>query len=286
MMVQCLKKIRACGLLCAVVCVCAAVSEPAHGVPAFLDAQGPFALSLPLDASIAAAGVALNAGYIVVSKGIQWKDDVFDGSPLFRQDVNPFDRWAMNPYSKALDAAGSVTLGAAAAAPFLLFVTPKTEWFSIGVMYAEAQLFANGMKNLVKAFVRRPRPYMYFDGAPGGKIADGDWCASFPSGHTTAAFAGASFLSFVFCAYFPDSPYRIPVVAASGALAVGTAALRILSGNHFLSDVLVGAAIGTISGIVVPLAHIPAAGRKRARLRSGGACLEVSPSGVLFTGAC
>ena len=35
---------------------------------------------------------------------------------------------------------------------------------------------------------------MYFDGYPMDKVADGDWDSSFPSGHTTLAFAGAAFV--------------------------------------------------------------------------------------------
>jgi undecaprenyl-diphosphatase len=43
------------------------------------------------------------------------------------------------------------------------------------------------------------------------------------------------------------------VTITSYALALATAALRVGSGNHFLSDVVAGALIGTVSGIVIPL---------------------------------
>jgi undecaprenyl-diphosphatase len=58
---------------------------------------------------------------------------------------------------------------------------------------------------------------------------------SFPSGHTITAFAVAVALS----RFYPD--------LATGLLfcAVSIAASRILTGMHFLSDVLAGAAIGT-----------------------------------------
>jgi undecaprenyl-diphosphatase len=59
---------------------------------------------------------------------------------------------------------------------------------------------------------------------------------SFPSGHTITAFAVALTLS----RYYPD--------LATGLLfcALSIAASRILLGMHFLSDVLAGAAIGSI----------------------------------------
>jgi undecaprenyl-diphosphatase len=58
---------------------------------------------------------------------------------------------------------------------------------------------------------------------------------SFPSGHTITAFAMAVSLSL----YYPD--------LAAGLLfcAVSVAASRVVLGMHFLSDVVVGAAIGT-----------------------------------------
>ena len=61
---------------------------------------------------------------------------------------------------------------------------------------------------------------------------------SFPSGHTITAFAVASSLG----AFYP------PLLIGLLFCALSVAASRILLGMHFLSDVLVGAAIGTILG--------------------------------------
>ena len=44
-------------------------------------------------------------------------------------------------------------------------------------------------------------------------------------------------------------------MAASYSLATATALLRIMSGNHFMTDVLSGALLGTIWGIGVPMVH-------------------------------
>jgi undecaprenyl-diphosphatase len=59
---------------------------------------------------------------------------------------------------------------------------------------------------------------------------------SFPSGHTITAFAVALSLS----SWYPD------LMAGLLFCAVSIAASRILLGMHFLSDVVAGAAIGTI----------------------------------------
>jgi undecaprenyl-diphosphatase len=59
---------------------------------------------------------------------------------------------------------------------------------------------------------------------------------SFPSGHTITAFAVAVSLS----SFYPE------LAAGLFFCAVSVAASRILLGMHFLSDVLAGAAIGTL----------------------------------------
>ena len=64
--------------------------------------------------------------------------------------------------------------------------------------------------------------------------------ASFPSGHTTQAFAVAS----VIAAHY-DEPW-VKVSAYGVASLVGFA--RMYHGQHFLSDVLGGAVIGTVVG--------------------------------------
>ena len=94
---------------------------------------------------------------------------------------------------------------------------------------------------------------MYYDNPP--QEEESKWNKSFPSGHTTLAFASASFTSYVFGKYYPDSKWRIPVSLSLYTLATTTALLRVSSGNHFLTDVLAGALIGTLCGLTIPMLH-------------------------------
>lgn len=177
---------------------------------------------------------------------------VFAQTKLDPIDVNGFDRLIMNPYSKTLDYAGTGFEVMTLLTPAVLFAAPSEDYWKIGVEYAETMAFAYGIKELAKHCVSRPRPYMYFDGAPQSKIDDGDWDDSFFSGHTTLSFAAASFTTFMMCQYFPDSPAKIPVITMAYSLACTTAILRLASGNHFLTDVLCGALAGSAIGFLVP----------------------------------
>jgi len=87
----------------------------------------------------------------------------------------------------------------------------------------------------LKRTIRRPRP-----GEPHcwARLLPPDQF-SFPSGHTITAFA----VSISLAAFYPDLTIGLLFCAVS------VAASRILLGMHFLSDVLAGAAIGSLLAI-------------------------------------
>lgn len=169
-------------------------------------------------------------------------------------EVNKFDRLVMKPYSKPLDDTATILNYISIASPALLAINRNGgDIATLGVMYLETMAGAYASKEILKKVIDRPRPYTYFEGAPENEMED--WNDSFPSGHTTLAFASAGFTSYVFSHYYPDSKWRVPVIATSYTLAAATAALRIMSGNHFMSDVIAGALLGTIWGIGIPMLH-------------------------------
>ncbi|HEY6725846.1 MAG TPA: phosphatase PAP2 family protein [Polyangiaceae bacterium] len=79
--------------------------------------------------------------------------------------------------------------------------------------------------------------------------------SSFPSGHTSGAFTGAGLV----CAhhlYLPLYGHRAADLAAcgvSGALAISVGMLRMHADRHYVTDVVAGAAIGTLTGFAVPV---------------------------------
>jgi undecaprenyl-diphosphatase len=129
-------------------------------------------------------------------------------------------------------------------------------------------------RTLPKLIVKRDRPYTYFEGAP---LPSNDDHQSFFSGHTTMAFNGAAFTSVVFAHYFPDSPWTPWVCAGAFSLAAATGILRIAGGNHFLTDVLVGAVAGSTIGFLVPYLQFRYAAQ---RIEKNAPTLAVSPGGV------
>lgn len=217
-----------------------------------------FSFDLRTDTVLMAEGLVLSGGDLFLDNVLEVNRAEYDPSKVYdKNDVNAFDRFFMNQYSSSLDRAGDAGLVMCMLTPAFLLACDKDEWLTAAVMYAETLLIANGIKELTKLAVRRDRPFMYYESStyPEDDIKDGDFANSFPSGHSTISFAAATFTSYTFSRYFPDSPYRHAVTGTSYALAALTAFLRVKSGNHFVTDVMTGAALGSAVGFLVPWLH-------------------------------
>lgn len=222
--------------------------------------ETPFCLSKKTDGALLGAGIFLSGADLFLDNVLKINRQTFDENRSFeKKSVNGFDRLFMNDYNFLLDkVGGNIFLCSAMASPiFILGKSQKSEWKTVGLMYAETLLIANGIKELAKLSINRYRPMCYFESGDSydSYKDDGDFANSFPSGHSTMAFAGAAFSSYVFWKYFPESPLRYAVCAGSFSFAAATAVSRVLSGNHFVSDVAVGALIGSCTGFLVPFLH-------------------------------
>ena len=103
----------------------------------------------------------------------------------------------------------------------------------LGRDLVRVQLLNAGVTRILKHTVRRTRP--------GGH---GSSRTSFPSGHTSGAFASAAVL---------HRHYGWKVGAPAFGLASYTAAARVLNNSHFLSDVVFGAVLGITAGRTVTI---------------------------------
>lgn len=227
-------------------------------------------------------GAALSGSALLCDKVFEIKENNYNPAEWDKSDISDLEQLLMMPYSKPLHIVGTGTMALSMATPAVFAILPKEEWLTVGTMYTETLLLANGIKEWTKLLVYRARPYMYFDGYPQDKLEDGDWNCSFPSGHTTMAFAGAAFTTMVYCQCYPDSKWTYAVAGVSFGLAALTGALRMASGNHFFTDVLAGAVLGTACGFAVPYMHTKLF-YSNFEKKSGGARAAVSPAGFTLS---
>jgi membrane-associated phospholipid phosphatase len=217
-----------------------------------LKAQGAYKLSPLLDIPMGAAALGLGiAPFFIENKPSS------EPVNLDKSDINIFDRPLRHPYLKGADLLSNYGGYAMLVLPVLSLAGQYKDgyaWLTYGAMYGEAFMLTMGMTNLLKNTIIRWRPYMYDNkGYPSGK--GDDYYNSFPSGSTAYAFLSATFLSVTFAHEYPDSNWRVPVIAGSYALAAGVGMLRVASGAHFPTDVLVGGGIGALFGALVPFLH-------------------------------
>ncbi|MDR6805036.1 membrane-associated phospholipid phosphatase [Dyadobacter sp. BE34] len=115
-------------------------------------------------------------------------------------------------------------------------IKSKTDVLNRTVILVKGEAMALTTATILKSATHTLRP-------------DGSSYNSFPSGHTTQAFAAATFLNEEYKDRYPWMPYASYTVASSVGL------LRVANNRHYISDVLVGAGIGYLSMKVAYWTH-------------------------------
>jgi membrane-associated phospholipid phosphatase len=115
----------------------------------------------------------------------------------------------------------------------------------------ESVLLAEAFTYVLKGTLGRARPYVSSATDPSDFELGGGWSAgsqrrSFPSGHTSTAFAAAASVTAEVSEWWPQHDRLIAVTMYGGATMVGLS--RMYHNRHWASDVALGAAIGTFSG--------------------------------------
>lgn len=153
-------------------------------------------------------------------------------------------------YNESLSKASDITLGLTLVTPGVLgLIAPPSDYIAIVSSYAGTMVSAYGVRTVLKQVIHKPRPYVGQIDRPADTSEDYE---SFPSGHSIMAFSAAAYAQTMQLLFYPDSTTMKAVSATAWILAATTATLRVISGNHYLEDVLAGAAIGSAIGFLGP----------------------------------
>jgi membrane-associated phospholipid phosphatase len=145
---------------------------------------------------------------------------------------------------------GSVVIGLS-----LYAVGRVARWRNVedlGLHGFEAVAISGVATAIIKDAVGRARPYASADTSPhdfafARGLTDGNRFQSFPSGHTSAAFAAAAAFTSESRRWWPRATVVVAPVMYGGATLVGLS--RMYNNAHWASDVVLGAAIGTFAGL-------------------------------------
>lgn len=183
-------------------------------------------------------------------------------------DLNSLDRTTAGTWSPRWGTAsniGLVSLGAGAAALLAL----DEGWVSAlndGVVITESALSATAVATIMTLAAGRPRPFLYGGTAPLSMRNSTDAGNSFLSSHAAVAFAIATSTYVASHRLHPTSRMQYAVLSLGLGAAAFVATSRVLAGDHFITDAVGGALVGSSIGVLVssihpsPVAIVPVTG--------------------------
>ncbi|MBW2456794.1 MAG: phosphatase PAP2 family protein, partial [Deltaproteobacteria bacterium] len=170
---------------------------------------------------------------------------------------------------------------------------PDVAW-NMAIIDIETMAIVASLQQLTNIVTHRERPYGSECGSDiedQSQDCDGNnRFYSLFSGHASQSFTSAALT----CSHHMNLPLygggaveAVPCVAGF-SLATFTAALRVYSDRHYFSDVVLGAAVGTTAGFVVPWLYYGSSGgadEAKGASPSWSATVVPTPTGLMVQGA-
>ena len=236
--------------------------------------EGPYHFSTKRELSyggaaalIAGTGLALNLG----------TDDV-PLSEVHLPRLNGPDRRSLTYTSTTAKTISDVTAVTSVSLPLLLLFSPAERHDAprLALLFAETMLLNQGVTDMIKQSIGRPRPYLYPGGLPAPDPVEAYDRTSFPSAHTSNTAAACFFFGRVFADYHPESKLRPLVWTVSATLPAVTGYLRVRGGQHFPTDVAAGYVLGAAIGYAVPALHRKPLAERRISIAPTGSGVYLS----------
>jgi membrane-associated phospholipid phosphatase len=243
-----------------------------------------------VDFGIMVAGGAVTLGAAIVQ-------------PLKKHSVGPylFDK----PIESALRAsstqtayvyrdASDVGLSLMATWPFMVDALITAWWYrgsrdvaeQMALLGLETLAVSGALQGVTNVIVSRERPYGAQCGKPGGEPENALDCEgsthyrSFFSGHSAFSFTGAALICFEHMELdLLGGPWDALTCAGGYAVAATTATFRVTGVEHYPTDVLTGAAVGSLVGWGVPMLHFKHPNVATVRT-TGGLTMRIVPNGT------
>ncbi|WP_207531990.1 phosphatase PAP2 family protein [Desertivirga arenae] len=221
-------------------------------------ADSPYKTSWKVDGPVIAGTLGLNFLGLSLIKN---KEGLTETEVMYKRahksDVNGIDRFAAGNYSENADKLSYYPFYASFAMPVAMLLNKKigSKAGQVMAMYVETMAVTGAVYSITAGSVNRSRPYVYGSETPLDKSMKKGARRSFFAGHTAATASATFFAAKVYSDFNPDSRAKPYVWAAAAVVPAVVGYYRVQSGNHFLTDNLLGYAVGAGAGILVPQLH-------------------------------
>lgn len=218
--------------------------------------RSPYRMRFTVDAPIIAGELAVSSFGLYRSQQRSGLTNT-ELAALNKNDVPKFDRFSAGYYSESAQLTSDLLCyPTLVIAPGLLALNPaiRSHYGQVLALYVQTVLAADAFFTTSIGNIPRYRPFLY--GTEGGDLRNGQIATnSFFAGHTAHTAAATFFAAKVFHDFNPDSPAQTYVWGAAAVVPAAVAYCRVEAGKHFLSDNIVGYAVGAAMGVVVPQLH-------------------------------
>ena len=219
--------------------------------------SSPYETSWAVDGTWIGVGLGLNALGV---KFIQDKEalSLQELNDLSKDDVPGIDRFAAGNYSERADQISDYPFYGSFAVPVVMMLVDgkmRAHAGQISVMFVESMATTGAFYTITVGLVDRSRPLTYNTSVPEGERRESGAQRSFFAGHTAATASASFFAAKIYNDFYPDSALKPYVWTAAAAVPAWVAYLRLKAGKHFLTENIVGYAVGAASGILIPELH-------------------------------
>jgi membrane-associated phospholipid phosphatase len=176
---------------------------------------------------------------------------------LDKNNIPSFDRHGASVYHDKANDVGNMIFYGSMPLPVILMFDKKIrkDAFKIATLYLESMAVTGLLYTGSVYLADRYRPYAYNPKVDMATRMRGGAKNSFFAGHVALVGTSTFFIAKVLNDYHPESKAKWLPFTLAGITTGTTAYLRYRGGQHFLSDILIGTAVGTLSGILVPHVH-------------------------------
>lgn len=214
----------------------------------------PYSLNLTKELAIFGAGGAMLGISLILRNNMDplTEEEVVLLDPM---DINTFDRGAIT--RKQEMPAADLLLYCSLFLPLTFFAHEETrkDVGTLVVLAGEVFVFQLGLNYMAKVLAERTRPYCYNDNTSITEKTTVNAKLSFYSGHTSTTAAMSFFVARVFSDYLSNPNTKFIIWTSAVIYPALTGLLRVDSGSHFPTDILIGYITGALIGYFIPVLH-------------------------------